>query len=329
MVTAAIAYDEIVRLRPDLLPALGALLDAHPDRAPFQVAIDRTIGAERQRRMFLECARWPDDARQTPYDHPTWHAALTPLVSADAPAEVRARAARRGDSGEAIEAVALNFRQLGDPRAAPAQRAFALCWLLHVVGDLHQPLHAAERFSAAWPNGDGGGGLPYVRDPLGPDAISLHWLWDDAILRSGVAADVDRRAREIEAAHPRAALAELKRPLAPQEVARRAHDESYALAESLAYGADPPTSARPQDAPAVPPSYWSAVRAAAETRVAIAGYRIADLVIAALGPPAGDGAAQAKAGCGVARPARASSVSQPQKAATGGPRMRLGLATSR
>lgn len=285
MVTAAIAYDEIQRRRPDLLPTIAALLDAHPDRAPFQVAIDRSAGAERARRMFLECARWPDDTRQTVYDHPTWHASLKPVVAADVPPEVRARlVARHGvPTGDANEAFALNYHLLSDPRASTAEKATALCWVLHIVGDVHQPLHTAERFSATWPAGDGGGSLPYVLDPLTHQPISLHWLWDDSVHRSGVAADVDRRAREIETAHPRASLPELRAPTTPDAFDAWAHQESYGLAQSLAYGAEPPTSTDPKTAPTVPESYWSAVRAAAEVRVALAGYRIADLLVATLG----------------------------------------------
>jgi len=282
MVTAAIAYDEIARQRPDLLPVLETLLDAHPDRGPFQVAVDRTMGVERARRMFLEAARWPDDVRQTPHDHPTWHAALWPVIAPDAPAGARARLARRGErpSGEALEALALNRATLADPRASAAARAEALCWLLHVTGDIHQPLHTAERFSAAWPEGDGGGGRPQVRDPLGGEPIALHWLWDDSVSRSGVAADADRRAREIVARHPRASLPELK--AGAVDFATWAKGESYPLAVSFAYGAEPPTSADPASAPAVPEAYWRELRGHAERRVALAGYRMAEVVIAAL-----------------------------------------------
>lgn len=282
MVTAAIAYDEIVRLRPDLLPVLARILDAHPDRGPFQVAIDRTTGAERDRRMFLECARWADDARLTAHDHPTWHAALWPVVAADAPAETRARLARRGDrpSGEALEALALNRAVLADPRASDGERAVALCWVLHVTGDIHQPLHTAERFSAAWPDGDGGGGKPQVRDPLTGAPIALHWLWDDSISRSGLAADADKRAREIVARHPRAGLPELKAGAA--DFAAWAREESYPLAVRFAYGAEPPTAADAAAAPPVPDAYWQALRTHAERRVALAGYRMAEVVIAAL-----------------------------------------------
>ena len=282
MVTAAIAYDEIQRRRPDLLPVIEKLLDAHADRGPFQVAVDRTTGAERARRMFLEASRWPDDVRQTPNDHPAWHAALWPVIDADAPAETRARLTRRGErpSGEAPEALAQNRAVLADPRASAATRAEALCWVLHVTGDIHQPLHTAERFSAAYPDGDGGGARPQVRDPLGGEAISLHWLWDDSISRSGLAADADRRAREIAARHPRDALPELKAGAA--DFAHWARMESYPLAVSFAYGAAPPTSADPAAAPAVPEAYWRDLRVHAERRVALAGYRMAEVVIAAL-----------------------------------------------
>jgi len=282
MVTAAIAYDEIQRQRPDLLPALAAILDAHADRGPFQVAIDRTTGDERARRMFLECARWPDDARQTHHDHPSWHAVLWPVIASDAPAETRARLERRAGapSGAALQALALNQAVLADPRTAASERATALCWVLHVVGDIHQPLHTAERFSAAWPDGDGGGGKPQVRDPLSGEAVALHWLWDDSISRSGVAADADRRAREVTARHPRSALPELKG--GGVDFAAWAKGESYPLAVGFAYGAEPPTGADAASAPPVPEAYWRDLRTHAERRVALAGYRMADTVIAAL-----------------------------------------------
>jgi len=283
MVTAAIAYDEIQRLRPELLAGLGAILDAHPDRGPFQVAIDRTTGAERARRMFLECARWPDDVRLTGHDHPTWHASLWPVVAPDAPAATRARLAARGDrpSGEALPALALNYGVLADPRATAAARAEALCWVLHVTGDIHQPLHTAELFSAAYPDGDMGGGGQFVRDPLGDGPIALHWMWDDSISRSGLAADADRKARGLEAAHPRAAF-KTSGPFAPDRFAVWAREESYPLAVSTAYGAGVPTAPTEAAAPVVPDQKWQEVRRNAEARATLAGYRMADVVIAAL-----------------------------------------------
>ena len=37
------------------------------------------------------------------------------------------------------------------------QRAIALAWLFHLVGDVHQPLHTAQLFTVDYPQGDRGG----------------------------------------------------------------------------------------------------------------------------------------------------------------------------
>ena len=38
MITAAIAFEEIERMRPDLIERIGLMLMKHPDPAPFWVA---------------------------------------------------------------------------------------------------------------------------------------------------------------------------------------------------------------------------------------------------------------------------------------------------
>jgi hypothetical protein len=37
------------------------------------------------------------------------------------------------------------------------QRTIALAWLFHLVGDIHQPLHTAQLFTADYPQGDKAG----------------------------------------------------------------------------------------------------------------------------------------------------------------------------
>jgi len=50
------------------------------------------------------------------------------------------------------------FRQiLNDPAAAPRLKSYDLVWLLHLVGDIHQPLHAVSRFTRELPEGNLGG----------------------------------------------------------------------------------------------------------------------------------------------------------------------------
>ncbi len=269
MVTAAIAYDDLAARDPALLARAVALLDHHPDRGPFQVAVGAASGEDKARRLLAECARWPDDARGTPFDHPTWHYADAPVAAAGAVAPMRTR------SGEAFEAFALNVRVLADPQASEAERALALCWVLHLGGDIHQPLHAAQLFSRDFPGGDPGGSLEYVQDPVGGAPITLHWFWDVIVARSDAPADVAAQARVLEIKYPRPAGAASAKDFPAWA------DESYRLATDVAYR-EPPGAMTPAAAPAVPKAYLDPATAIAERRLATAGHRLADILQEAL-----------------------------------------------
>jgi hypothetical protein len=56
-------------------------------------------------------------------------------------------------------------------------RSYDLVWLLHLVGDAHQPLHAVGRFTKQIPNGDAGGNAELVIPATG-ETIALHAYWD-------------------------------------------------------------------------------------------------------------------------------------------------------
>jgi hypothetical protein len=60
--------------------------------------------------------------------------------------------------------------ELADPRTDPEERLVALKFVLHLVGDLHQPLHAADDHDA------GGNRKRVVADGFRPG--NLHHFWD-------------------------------------------------------------------------------------------------------------------------------------------------------
>jgi S1/P1 Nuclease len=62
-------------------------------------------------------------------------------------------------------------------------KSYDLVWLLHLVGDVHQPLHATSRFTHDLPNGDAGGNLVKIRCEGGcpSSAAVLHAFWDDVL----------------------------------------------------------------------------------------------------------------------------------------------------
>jgi len=43
------------------------------------------------------------------------------------------------------------------------EKEIYLTWLLHLIGDIHQPLHCTAVFSEQFPNGDKGGNDAFVR----------------------------------------------------------------------------------------------------------------------------------------------------------------------
>jgi hypothetical protein len=70
---------------------------------------------------------------------------------------------------------------LKDRRRSATERLQALEEVAHFIGDIHQPLHAAD-------NGDHGGNLVRVREN-GDLRTNLHHLWDDTVVEYAVGTD--------------------------------------------------------------------------------------------------------------------------------------------
>ncbi|NEV01705.1 S1/P1 nuclease [Bradyrhizobium uaiense] len=56
-------------------------------------------------------------------------------------------------------------------------RSYDLVWILHLVGDAHQPLHASARYTHEIPDGDSGGNAESVI-PASGSSMALHAYWD-------------------------------------------------------------------------------------------------------------------------------------------------------
>ena len=302
MATAAIAFADLKKARPDLIDKIGLLMLKHPDPSSYWVAAGEARGKELTRRMFIQASRWPDDARWTINDRPAWHSARWAIVTDDAPPETRKLADARGGmpSGQALEALALNAAVLSDPESKPDERALALSWLLHILGDIHQPFHASDLYSKHFPAGNPAGAMGFVEDPLEGAGMQLHLLWDMNTRRSVELDEVDGYAQAIMEQVPRSALPELTDFQGPQDFekwARESHQVAIDWAFDIEMIADPEpdqqkvvqkminfilTGESPvEGAPAVPDEYWDKLQDVSERRLALAGYRIADIIIAA------------------------------------------------
>lgn len=198
MQIALLAYDE---LPEDTRARLATLLEAHPRwHEDFLPALPAGLAtqAERARWSFAYAATWPDVARGQPaYEHGTWHYVNLPLelrgsalasckqARRELPASERRIAAihaerrARGEPGipagdSILRALPDNQRTLADASAPREARALALSWVLHLVGDAHQPLHAVALFTGGrFITGDRGGNDIMLRE-----RGSLHRVWD-------------------------------------------------------------------------------------------------------------------------------------------------------
>ena len=98
--------------------------------------------------------------------------------------------------GEAVEKLFAFDKSLRDAKVSDEDKAIALAWVLHLVGDIHQPLHTSGRITETEPKGDQGGNL-FLITPQGTardKSDNLHWYWDSIIVRNiprGETGDID------------------------------------------------------------------------------------------------------------------------------------------
>ncbi len=184
MACGAMVYTLLKRNDPQAAAHWTAILKQHPHyESRWRPQAEDVAVEERDQFLFMLAARWPDDIRgDTEHDRPNWHFINYPYKPAGQPESVTT-------IGPADENIVMAFRanlSLLKQEAPAGQQAVALCWLLHLVGDIHQPLHTTKLFTTDFPapEGDRGGTRFYIRATADSEPISLHKFWDDLILGS-------------------------------------------------------------------------------------------------------------------------------------------------
>jgi hypothetical protein len=160
---------------------------------------------------------------------------------------------------------------MADRKASPAARAQALAFVVHFVGDMHQPLHIGEK------NDRGGNDVLASFGYKSPDRMNLHRIWDSDL--------AERALTEPPAVTPRIS-AERRKAHAQGDVADWAR-ESWELSRTIAY---PNLRDFPDTCPAksmvratVDAPYVTAATPVVKSQVERAGVRLAMLLNGALG----------------------------------------------
>jgi hypothetical protein len=245
--------------------------------------------AKRDQIAFVRAATWPDAIKRDPayqsdgsdngdrpppgpeasqnigyadhLRHKYWH-------FIDQPFSRDGTALQNPDTPNVSTQIAALRAKLSEPGASDDVKSYDLAWLLHLVGDVHQPLHATSRFIHSQPQGDAGGNKVAIH--CGCSAQELHAFWDGVL---GSSED------------PQAAInAARKLPKASVQLASIGDDkawaaESFKIAKASVYRSPIGVGDGPFT---LSSAYKARALSIAKARVALAGARLARLLNAAL-----------------------------------------------
>lgn len=284
MQIAAVAYDQ---LTPTARAKADALIRLHPLYATWAASWPPEKAAQY---AFIRAATWADDikAPQAGYrdDKPTsatagrnigyyddlkhgyWHYKDIDFSTDGTPLQP-------ADAVNAVTQIKLLSAGLAPSSGLPDEvRSFDLVWLLHMVGDAHQPLHATARFSRDLPDGDQGGNMQLVVPATGEE-IKLHAYWDRLLggysTPQGAVLDafINGETKLSPADPVRAAVADPEAWFV----------ESAAIAEQVVYAEPVRSGPQPYQ---LDRTYETKARDTAREQAAVAGARLAYLINAAL-----------------------------------------------
>ena len=269
---------EIARayLTPDVRARVDAMLAADPDTL---------TGHD-----MASAATWADVYRNGHRETSQWHFVDQEI---DGSADLRAAcfgypaAGRPASSGPAQDCVVDKINEFAAELAAPdtatTERLLALKFVLHFVGDVHQPLHAAD-------NHDRGGNCVSVL--LGPSrVVNLHAIWD-TVLVNDLGSDPEKVAAELRSHTTPAQVRAWQRGTAADWA-----NESFAVAKTVAYSVKTPSGCSSNPTPIeLTRGYEATATSVAALQLSRAGVRLAGLLNQALGEPAATGTSGGKGG---------------------------------
>lgn len=187
MAISKLAYD---RLDEGQQLRLFNLLKKHPHYDAF-LAHGRPDGVSEAEWAIMRCSVWPDWVRLrkpetrgeavTKFHRGEEHYINIPLIE---PGEAELFAGKTlvdPDLPNIVTALKTRANELRSRTMSEADRAVAMCWMFHLIGDIHQPLHNCTFFSKArgLETGDLGGNKFGVK--VAGKKWKLHAFWDDLL----------------------------------------------------------------------------------------------------------------------------------------------------
>ncbi|MHB1059019.1 MAG: S1/P1 nuclease [Rhodanobacter sp.] len=228
-----------------------------------EAEVERLLAPEHTR-LLADVASWPDQLQDDPARTALWKQTRSQhYVNFRGGSDCDYVPPRDCSDGRCVVAALPYYVSvLGDRSQSDAARREALKFVVHFVGDIHQPLHAGYR--------DDKGGNTYQVQFDGKGS-NLHKVWDSGMLYSR-GLDWQAYAQQLDAAVP----VDLPAPIAPLDdpYAQWAEESCRITAEAGFY----PAGHKIDNA------YVKAELPVAERRLRQAGRRLADVLNLALAP---------------------------------------------
>ncbi|HLX07016.1 MAG TPA: S1/P1 nuclease [Thermoanaerobaculia bacterium] len=289
MAVAFVAYQD---LTPQVRDRVDALIKLNPSYQAWMALIPaNTPPATRNEMLFMIAATWPDQIKgdhqhqadgtaggdRPPDDgtagqnigygdmamHKYWHFIDEPFTQDGTPLQ--------DPPTPNAETQIAAFRATLASDSPDALKSYDLVWLLHLVGDVHQPLHCASRFGHADPNGDSGGNKVVVCTGKGKAKAGckgeLHAFWDDLFGTSPKPGPAMKVGKSLPAA-----AADKAGDLDTTHWVQESFDDA-----AHAVYVNPPIGLG--DGPfQITPAYRKAALSLARERIAVAGSRLANVL---------------------------------------------------
>jgi hypothetical protein len=298
MAVDKLAYDQMDK---GLKDRLAALLKAHPHYEAF-LSKDRPDGVAENEWAFLRAGTWPDWVRSrhegvepepTTFHKGPDHYINFPLIRPADKALFDERALQPDvEKDNILAALEAHTKILGSATEKDEKKAVSLCWLLHLVGDLHQPLHCVSLFSADFKDKPGDAGGNFCAVMVDGRVQRLHAYWDNLLGEAPAEADDAKQQAKVyklvseaveqlhDPQYKREKFADdLKKTKFSEwaaEGVEKARTVAYLNGELKYAVAGRYPAKLPDDAPKVPENYAKDATALARQRVALAAYRLAD-----------------------------------------------------
>ena len=224
---------------------------------------------------FITAATWADDVPSTGFTGWAWHGKSIPFDPDNILSTYKKNLIVASLKNNAVYGINQAILTLKNPEAHEYTKGIMLMFLLHIVGDIHMPLHCTSLYSKDFPSGDYGGGMFKLNIDLN-GKNSLHALWDSCLTRDGIRLErplsnagiayIEDFKNEITALYPKDSIDELD----ITDFDAWVYESHKIGSENAYYGIK--INDTPSD------EYIQKNRKIAYRQIAKAGYRLADIL---------------------------------------------------